>query len=245
MVRIGRVGGRSSGLRAASAWAALVLTLAAASARAETAAACRPDQIAVPPGSTITFEGDSLTYGLDTTETDGLPPINRYGAKRSRVPFPEEVGRLLQGRIEVVNHGFPGDRTTDGLKRWTAEPTTALTVILFGTNDFGNYGKLAGGPLDPEAFRRGLAELVDRRLSQGGRVLLLTPPPVGHAAPNLGLEPYRAVVREVAQARGIAVLDTGAAMAEVTPAWTDRLHLSRQANAAIAAAVAQRICLSP
>lgn len=208
-------------------------------------AACRPGQIPVPPGGTLTFEGDSLTYGFDRTETDGLPPINAFPMKRSRLPFPEEVGRLMGGSVVVVNHGYPGDRSAEGLARWRDAPTTALTVILFGTNDFGNYGRLAAGPLDPQAFRQGLEALVDRRLAQGGRVLLLTPPPLGNSEADRRLEAYRAVVREVAQARGLPLVDTAAAMQDVDPAWTDRLHLSRQANAAIAAQVAMRICLAP
>lgn len=222
---------------------ALALLVAAISP-ARAAAACRADQIPVPPGGTVTFEGDSLTYGFDRTETQGLPPINAYPMSRSRLPFPEEVGRLLGGGVAVVNHGYPGDRSVEGLARWRDAPTTALTVILFGTNDFGNYGRLPEGPLDPAAFRKGLDALVDRRLAQGGRVLLLTPPPLGNAEADMRLETYRAVVRQVAQARGLPLLDTGAAMRGVDPAWTDRLHLSQPANAAIAAAVVQLICLA-
>ncbi len=202
---------------------------------------CLSDQITVTPNSEIVFEGDSLTYGFDESEIAGEPKINGAWPRRSKVPFPEEVGKILKD-LQVTNHGFPGDRSVDGIKRWAAKKTASLTVLMYGTNDFGNFGKLERS-LTTEEFKVNLERLIKRRTLAGGQVLLVTPPPIATGAVDAGLEAYREVVRSSARERNMFFVDASAAMSDIPQKWVDGLHLSAAANQALARAVSKRICV--
>lgn len=129
-------------------------------------------------GWRLAFEGHSLTYGNDTTAgTEHLPPINAASQRRSRSPFPEAVGEALKGAI-VSNRGFPGDRAKEGIARWADAPPVDVVIVLYGTNDFGNFGGYEDRPRTLDAFQADLTTLVDRRVAQCSPTLLLTPPPI-------------------------------------------------------------------
>lgn len=205
-------------------------------------AKCQSDQITLGAHATIAFEGDSLTYGFDRTSSGTRPPINGSNFLRNTAPFPESVGRLVKG-TEVWNRGYPGDRTTEGLERWKNEGTPALTVVMYGTNDYANYGGYKDGKLRPEDFMVNLSRILDRRLSAGGQVLLLTPPPIQDVAVDRGLDEYREIVRSVGTRRGVQTLDTPPLLKTITDKWTDGVHLSTSSNNLIAAGIASLICV--
>ncbi|MGY4502393.1 lysophospholipase L1-like esterase [Bradyrhizobium sp. GM24.11] len=198
-------------------------------------------QLSVPPGAIVAFEGDSLTYGVDFSETKGKPPLNGSLQPRSAVPFPEEVARLLSGRVEILNRGYPGDRSIDGLKRWAEAPPASIVFIMYGTNDCGNFGHRPDGVVDPASFKAVLHELVMRRKSAGARVILMTPPPSQDEDWETKLDNYRHVVREVAKEEATPVVDTAELIRRVPSKWTDGLHLSGASNRALAAGVAAMI----
>ncbi|MCZ4428957.1 SGNH/GDSL hydrolase family protein [Agrobacterium sp. SOY23] len=205
-------------------------------------ATCLPEQVSLKPGSKIVFEGDSLTYGFDEAEMNGAPKINNGWARRSQTPYPEEVGKSLPG-VQIVNHGFPGDRSIDGIKRWASSSNGDLTVLMYGTNDAGNFGKLER-TLTTQEFHANLQNLIDRRISAGSKVILVTPPPIADSAVDAGVERYRDVVRNTAQARNMALVEAPQALADVATKWVDGLHLSPAANQSLAKALAKKICLT-
>jgi lysophospholipase L1-like esterase len=197
--------------------------------------------LAVPVGSIIVAEGDSLTYGQDLTATGVGGPINGGTWTRSATPYPETLQRLLKNRVVVLNRGYSGDRTSEALTRWTDLPPAYLTIIMYGTNDaLASWGD---GPLPVDRFKINLAALADRARAAGSKVILMTPPPVGDAANNAKLEPYRAAVRDLARTRGDAVIDTAAALAAIPNPWTDSVHLTAAGYDAIAHAVAARLAV--
>ncbi|MGY4496952.1 lysophospholipase L1-like esterase [Bradyrhizobium sp. GM24.11] len=198
----------------------------------------------VPPHSIVAFEGDSLTYGLDFSETKGKPPLNGSVHPRSVVPFPEEVGRLLSNRVVISNRGYPGDRSVDGIRRWRSAPAAALVFIMYGANDFANFGHRPGGIVDPISFKADLRELVLRRKSAGARVVLLTPPPLEDRDLDTRLEDYRRIVREVAKQEDTRIIETADLLRDVMSKWTDGLHLSAASNRALAAGLAAMIEIS-
>jgi len=198
----------------------------------------------VPPGSIVAFEGDSLTYGVDFSETNGKPPISGSVQPRSIVPFPEEVGRLLSNRVMIANRGYPGDRSVDGMTRWVAVPVAALVFVMYGTNDFGKCGHRAEGNIDPLSFEADLREFVLRRKRAGSQVVLLTPPPIEDRDLDMGLENYRRIVRNVAKQEDTRIVETASLLREVTSKWTDGLHLSAASNRALAAGLAGMIEIS-
>lgn len=180
----------------------------------------------------IIAEGDSLTYGQDTSSPRTIAPINGAGQSRSMTPYPEALAKLLGRGHEVLNHGFPGDRTTEGLSRWSERDRANVFVLMYGTNDALNFGGHPSGGLSPDAYTRNLSRLVDRR--KGARVILISPPPLQDQQLDLKLQPYRAAAQRVARARSCPLIR----VTRTEGMWADSVHLSAIAYANIARQVA-------
>lgn len=191
----------------------------------------------VKTGDVLVFEGDSLTYGQDESPSGRGRPINGAPQTRSVTPFPEYLGQLLGHGVTIVNHGFPGDRTREGLKRWSQSGRGDIYFLMYGTNDAGNFGHLPGGPLSVAEYAHTLQSIAARRLKQGAKVAVLLPPPAMDPGFDANLEPYRRVAREVAHRLDLPVLDTASALHSVSERWVDGIHLSARSNQAIAAAI--------
>lgn len=210
---------------ASSARRALVPVLLAALALAPASAPA-----ARPAPCTVVAEGDSLTYGQDTTSAQTRPPINGATQSRSVRPFPDYLGRLLGPGFRVLNHGFPGDRTTEGLTRWKAVPGVHVAILLFGTNDALNFGGYPDGPVSAGTYAVQLRRLVDRFQGAGAQVILIVPPPLGDAALDRQLDPYRAVVTRMARSRSLPIV----ALTRAETHWTDGVHLDPASYALLA-----------
>ena len=152
-------------------------------------------------------------------------------------PFPNILGMLLGGSVKIVNHGFPGDRTSEGLRRWKDTKGGKISFIMYGTNDAGNFGQLPGGRLGVNQYTQNLEALATRRLRDGAEVVILLPPPAMDPSFEAALQPYREAARDVAGRLGAPVLDTRLVLAPVEKRWVDGIHLSVQSNQAIAAAI--------
>jgi lysophospholipase L1-like esterase len=193
-------------------------------------------KIRIHKGDIISFEGDSLTYGLDLTPATGSRlGINGSNIPRSKLPFPELVQDLLHNLVVVQNRGYPGDRSIDGLKRWANAPAAAVSFIMYGTNDFANFGQNPGGRVDVDAFKNCLRELVKRRLNNpSAQVVLMTPPPLEDRSSDLSLNVYRQAVRDVANERQLRIVESESIIGGVDRKWLDGLHLSSLSNRAFA-----------
>ncbi len=197
-------------------------------------------------GSVIVAEGDSLTYGQDNSE-DGLPePINHSIQPRSHAPYPETLGLLLKNCATVINHGFPGDRSVDGLVRWQNADAGRLNIIMYGSNDALNNGHAPTGKVNTATFKSVLKLLVERRKIQNNEVLILLPPPIKSAHANSLIEQYRSTARNFAQQNKVHFLDTVAVLKNLPNPWTtDGTHLSVEANTLIAHEIYKHISCSP
>lgn len=203
-------------------------------------AAC-PGVVTVPRTATIAFEGDSTTYGSDATGTGGQPPINSSKSVRSKEPFPELVGQSTS--LNIINRGYPGDRSVEGMKRWANAPEATASFVMYGTNDQADYGASPNGTVSLQRFRANLITIVQRRLSAGTEVVLLTPPPIQGARKDWELDIYRSVVRDVAVNLKVPVIDTPRILSVLKNKWVDGVHLSIDANVLIADAIARQICV--
>lgn len=190
-----------------------------------------PPKTVLSKGALIVCEGDSLTYGQDTNGGTGVP-INGAPQARSTTPYPETLAGLLDAK--VVNHGFPGDRTSEGLSRWKGSAERPdLTVLMYGSNDWHNFGGYEDGPLPVKMYKENLTALVKRRQMQGSQVIVLSPPPTRIPLGD-GLDAYVAASREVAAQVGVPWLDTGLMLREVEAAYSDDVHLNAAGYQAIA-----------
>jgi lysophospholipase L1-like esterase len=191
----------------------------------------------VKAGDVLVFEGDSITYGQDESPSGSGEPINGAPQSRSTTPFPEYLGKLLGDGVTIINHGFPGDRTSEGLRRWEHPGRGDVYFIMYGGNDAGNFGHLPGGPLSVAQYAQNLQAIAARRLKEGAKVALLLPVPAMDSRFDAVLEPYRDATREVARRLALPVLDTPSVLRSVPERWVDGLHLSAQSNRAIAIAI--------
>jgi len=207
-----------------------------------TSALSAPQDIAVPVGGTISTEGDSLTYGMDISPNGKSTQINGATFTRSTNPYPEALMTDLKGCATVVNRGFPGDRSVDGLVRWQNAPGANLVVMMYGSNDANDFGRSATGIVSPDVFTQVMQLMITRRQAQGSTVMLLIPPPIEDRYFDGLIEPYRAEVRSLGKAMNLLVLDPKDALSSVKSVFTfDHVHLSAAANLAIAKAVASHI----
>jgi lysophospholipase L1-like esterase len=169
----------------------------------------------------VIAEGDSLTYGQDTSSSRTLPPINGAGATRSVAPYPETLQRLIGPVYVVANHGFPGDRTTEGLVRWPATPAAAVVILMYGTNDCMNYG---GHPaaLSVSDFSGNLRMLVKRRAAKRAGIIIVAPPPLADPVAEKRCQPYRNAAKQVARGTSAGFY----ALPRTPGMWSDGVHLS-------------------
>ncbi|MDI3566438.1 GDSL-type esterase/lipase family protein [Bradyrhizobium sp. Arg816] len=205
------------------------------SARSESA-------VVIARGSTIVAEGDSLTYGMDVSPAGVPTQINGAPQTRSTEPFPETLAQRLRGCAAVANHGYPGDRSVDGLVRWQTLSHANLAILMYGSNDALNNGRAPTGIVSIDTFRSVLNLLIHRRQAEGSQVVLLSPPPIGNEHQERLIAPFRAVVRKTATDLGLTFIDTEEVLRNVVPIWTeDKVHLSTAANTAIADRLAKTI----
>lgn len=97
----------------------------------------------------ITLQGDSITYGHDTTSadkvnppTDILPDGSKHSATRSPRPINvslQENLREIYGRnnIFVENRGYSGDWANRSYTKWRTPNGSNITLFLLGQNDQG------------------------------------------------------------------------------------------------------------
>ncbi|MBE7177009.1 MAG: SGNH/GDSL hydrolase family protein [Mucilaginibacter polytrichastri] len=180
----------------------------------------------------IACEGTSLTYGQNVTEKDITPAPTGYPAasKRSVLPYPAALKAALSAanrKANVVSRGFPGDRTTEGLKRWADSTSASLTIIEFGTNDAYNFAGYSDGTVDTAHFHANLNTMVQRRLAQKSWVILCLPPDLSVGSKDL--VPYRSVIRQVAKQYEVPVFDVQAGLNGIGNIWSDMVHLNNKA----------------
>jgi acyl-CoA thioesterase-1 len=166
--------------------------------------------------------GDSITRGV------------RPGVKAE-----ETFAALLQAELrkqkleaEVVNAGVGGERTDQALKRLAGAVLAAkpkAVLLMYGTNDSYVDRGQKDSRLTAEQYRAYLKELVTRLRNGGSEPILMTPPRWGERAakngagehPNVRLEQYVKVCREVAGEMKVALVDHFAHWSRAASAGTD------------------------
>ncbi|ELE9731691.1 hypothetical protein RM401_000625 [Enterobacter kobei] len=176
---------------------------------------------------TIACYGDSLTYGQDTSSTGTGSPINGATQSRSPNPYPESLATSLTTigfSATVINRGYPGDTSADGLARWASASATDVSIIMYGTNDAMNYG--GTGLVSVDDFRKNISSMIERERAKGAVVILMSPPNVAERIANAKIAPYRAQMEYLAKAYSIPYIDSAQQIETMTKQWTDNVHLT-------------------
>jgi len=176
-------------------------------------------------GAVIMCFGDSITYGRGSSN-DG-PPTGYPDQRLLR-----RLGPALGGHFDIVNAGFPGETTGQGLTRignWLAAYQPDLTLLMEGTNDHANNRRFSN-------IENNLRALLSRINGAGSQSVISTIPPIAVA-----LNPSRATqagrtrqfnptIYRIGASLGIPVAQTYEAIAGV-PNWTYTLmHSSNHPN---------------
>jgi len=173
----------------------------------------------------IACEGTSLTYGQNIPGP--MPPINGASQTRALYQYPETLHQALINKginANVINRGYPGDRTTEGILRWQDSTVADVCIIEYGTNDAFNFGGYASGKLTVEAFSDSLNKIVVRRLSQNAWVIITLPPSMNPA--DKAIDNYWQVINVIADKYGLPVFNVEKSVISNKHDYFDTVHLT-------------------
>lgn len=155
-----------------------------------------------------------VCFGDSITQCAGFPEASRWTARlafRLEADFPDQ--------FDVYNKGIGGNTTTLALDRIQADVAPlrpAMVLIEFGINDAYVYPWCRTPRVSRNEFHTNLREIV-RQVSQMGTPLLILNHPVTrrrnqHPQGNgkslaHNLQPYNAIIRNLAQTQRIPLLD--------------------------------------
>lgn len=178
----------------------------------------------------ISCEGTSLTYGLQ--EDGKVLPINNATQSRASYQYPSTLYqnlKLIYKNLEVVNRGFPGDRTKEGLLRWNTSEPADIVIIEYGTNDAYNFQSYPDGAIPVAEFRSNLVALAKVRLNQGSKVVICLSPYLSDPSSVSKLNPYRDAAKQVASELNLLFFDVDSAINGLGYYWSDGVHLKPEA----------------
>ena len=204
-----------------------------------------PDQ---PPGSTLLFQGDSIT---DCSRDRSLAAANNPRALGTGYPL--LLAGMLRERypardLQVLNRGVSGNTVDDLLARWdrdTVQLKPDMLSILIGVNDIWHTlsGGYSGTPEKYEAGYRGLLEQT-RAALPGLKIVILEPFVLRTGAVSDAWFPqfdrYRAAAQRVAKGAGATFIPLHVMFQDLakktSPAYwaADGVHPTVAGHAAIA-----------
>ncbi|MBV7534043.1 GDSL-type esterase/lipase family protein [Chitinophaga sp. sic0106] len=181
---------------------------------------------------TIACEGTSLTYGQQYPDGP-VPGINGSTIPRAQYQYPSALQNTLQYagiNATVINRGYPGDRTIEGLTRWdTCSPVDAV-IIEYCHNDAMNYASYPSGVVPIDQYKVNLSAIVERRLKQHSWVLLTLPPDIDDSTGQAKINLYKTAIVEVANKYNLDIVNSQQIIGWMSTQWVDGLHLNALAN---------------
>jgi hypothetical protein len=194
---------------------------------------------------TVALTGHSLIYGQDTTGTGTTAATNGASQTRSSTPptavFQTQSGYTCPGTVTIVNQGYPGDRSTEALTRWSGGSSGKIEIFWIDVNDGINAGGLPGGTLTDAQTAANLAALVQRSRARGAEVVVIGGSPTTDMPNSRAIYASAQTNREIAERYGARYLDAGellAALPRSVGLFSTAPHLTPQAYALIGARLA-------
>lgn len=193
----------------------------------------------------IVCQGDSLTYGFDTTSSDKRP-INPLPADdgtthvytRASKTYPEALQEYLRkvysNNSTVINKGYSGDWLAASLNRWTNNEQADAAILMIGTNDANLNATYIPSEIrgNIQRYLEDYRTLIERYTKWGTAVVLLTPPRLlaqenPKTTSGIYLEPYRLAVMLLGEEYGVPVIDVESFMNGCdTTYYSDSVHFS-------------------
>ncbi|MBE7218175.1 MAG: hypothetical protein INR64_06875 [Caulobacteraceae bacterium] len=199
-------------------------------------------RILLPEGATVVVESDQTGYAPALAyERNTAPAINGVDAPRLKDAFPIELARRLRRKVRVVEAVHPDDLASDGLSRWSTTPPGDVAIISYGLNE----ATREDDPIPAADFARAMQALSDRARSRGGWVVLMPPPPYPEKSLNAALEPYRAVVRAMAEQPHTLLFDSARVLAATPKAYASKRRLGDAGQKAVGDALSALFLVVP
>lgn len=186
----------------------------------------------------IVCQGDSLTYGHDTTSADKIAPVSPHVQSKAPIQYPsrlqDQLVALTSSTVVVTNQGYSGDTAKLSFDRWPTKPDADVALLMLGTNDSGG---VAGATYDE--YCTYMERLVQRFIGWGIGVVILTPPGIEHGNTNVGPQRFGQFAKALAEAYGCPVFD-GIEVQQYTlyaDVYSDAVHFNKYGYAKFGDAV--------
>jgi len=172
---------------------------------------------------TVVTQGDSLTYGHDTTSADKKAADTvradngtAHSFTRAAVTYPEQLQanlRAVYGNTStVINKGYSGDYADLSYQRWNRNDNADAAILMLGTNDASNDSYI---PVikqrNVEAYLQDMRNIVQRFLEWNTPVFLIAPPrtqqPESASTNARFIEPFRNALHGLGEEFGCPVID--------------------------------------
>ncbi len=151
-------------------------------------------------------------------------------------------------KLYLLNAGIVGDTAADGLKRleWDVlRHKPSKVFLMFGLSDVRKnirYSK-SGSIIDPQSiadFKSAMAEMTDKILASGSKVVLVTPFPYNESAEDQsyneklngtpGYAALVAILKEIAEEKKVELLDIYTELNKIVSSGEDEIPLFRKNN---------------
>lgn len=170
----------------------------------------------------IVCQGDSMTYGQDTTSPDKRPAKSDPTCEqKSAYSYHEQAGKTYpealqefcniifgNGKVEIINRGYSGDWAEISKERWKNNPNADLHFIMLGTNDSCTNDYVPNVvQQNITKYVEDMSALIEQILDFGSAIILLTPPKHANEE-DLIRAAYRQAVWALGKKYLIPVIDT-------------------------------------
>lgn len=188
------------------------------------------EKIRTAQAFSVECNGDSLSYGHDTTSADIRPADStltpsgdNHTATRASTTYPEALDSYLSEvygseKVIVYNRGFSGDTTQKSFNHWTTPSGADIAMVMLGTNDASQQ--------TIEAYLSWYRKIIERHLDNGTAVIILTPPKTRNTT-DTKLDSYINALYTFAKEYGILVVDVQEIMSNYSQdIYSDGVHFN-------------------
>ncbi len=176
----------------------------------------------------LVCQGDSMTYGHDTTSGDVLPPPEGHTETRAPIQYPSrlatQLAEMTEAGVTVLNRGYSGDTAKVSYQRWPTRPNVDVVILSLGINDSGGLH----GATFPE-YQLYMERLVQRYIRWGIGVVIMTPTEIQHNNSQRAHADFGRYAAALGEAYGCPVIHAAEATSNCVAGeiYSDTIHFNK------------------
>lgn len=188
----------------------------------------------------ICCQGDSITYGLDTTSEDKRPNDEGFWGTIASKTYPERLQEILNfvypNLCTVQKRAYSGDGTKQGFSRWKTKSNANLTLVMYGINDAVNGD--TGYVNNIDEFIKYYEQIIIRLLNQDSAIIILTPTKM-RSCGDTRVDAYSNLLHDLGKKYCIPVIDTNEFTFNYgTDIYSDSVHFNGKGYSLLGAKIA-------